>query len=117
MYTKITPADQEFDRPATDAIIVRALRVLTDQSFFIYSEENGVRFYECVLYIKDEAFALSTRTNRYKWELVNSLYLQQNLRSLVATSKLTEAQYAKKRSEFQMRNPSVYPLTTHDELV
>ena len=116
MYAKIRPTDQEFDRSATDAIIVHALMVLTDQPFFIYSEENGVRFYECVLYVKDEAFALDTRTNRYKWELVNSLYLQQNLRVLLATSKLTEAQYAKKRSDFQTRNPSVYPLTTQDEL-
>ena len=116
MYAKITPTDQEFDRPTTDAIIVHALRVLTDQPFFICTEENGARFYECVLYVKDEAFALDTRTNRYKWELVNSLYLQQNLRVLVSTSKLTEAQYAKKRSDFQMRNPSLYPLTTQDDL-
>ena len=106
MYAKITPADQEFDPITTNPIIMRALAELSDNSFFVISEHNGARFYECVLYVKDDKVFPSTRTDHYKWELVNSLYLQQKLRILLSTSKLSEAQYAKKRSEFQSRYPT-----------
>ena len=106
MYAKITPTDQEFDPITTNPIIIRALAELSDNSFFAISEDNGARFYECVLYVKDDKVFPSTRTDHYKWELVNSLYLQQNLRIHLSTSKLTEAQYAKKRSEFQKRCPT-----------
>ena len=112
MYAKIKPADQEFDRLATDPIITRAIGELSDQPFFCLSEENGVRFYECVLYVKDAAFFPSTRTDHYKWELVNSIILQQNLRVLITTKKLTEAEYVKKGKQYQLRNPAVNNLTT-----
>jgi hypothetical protein len=85
MYAKITPTDQEFDRLATDPVIIRALEELSDESYFRISEDNGVRFYECVLYVKDGEVFPSTRTDHYKWGLENSIILQQSLQATVTT--------------------------------
>jgi hypothetical protein len=116
LYAKITPTDQEFDQLATDPIIIRALRELSDQPFFILSEENGFRFYECVLYVKDGKVFPSTRTDQYKWGLENSIILQQALPATVGTRKLTEAQYIKKGSEYQIRNPIAHNLTLYEPI-
>ena len=113
MYAKITPTNQEFDPITTNPIIIRALAELSDNSFFAISEDNGARFYECVLYVKDDKVFPSTRTDHYKWELVNSLYLQQNLLVLVSAKKLTEPEYVKKGTQFQLRNPIAHNLTIH----
>lgn len=113
MYAKITPTDQAFDPIETDPIIIRALGELSDGSFFAIAEDNGLRFYECVLYIKDGAVYPSDRTAMYKWKLANSIHLQQALPVTVSTRKLTEAEYVKKGSTYQIQNPIPHNLTLH----
>lgn len=113
MYAKITPTDQVFDPIVTDPIIARALGELSDESFFCISDHNGVRFYECVLYIKDGKVFPSTRIDHYKWELMNSIILQQSLPVTVSTRKLSEAQFGNKAVRFQIRNLIPHNLTPH----
>ena len=114
LYAKITPTDQEFDQLATDPVIIRTLEELSDESYFRISADNGVRFYECVLYVKDGEVFPSTRTDHYKWELENSIILQQSLQATVTTKKLTETQFGNKALKFQISNINRHNLATHE---
>lgn len=105
-YFKITPVNQLFLSEEVDPIIVRGLQIISENYYYKITDDNGIRYYECVAEISRNRFAGFNDCLYYKWYIENEIILQCNFPVTVNGRKLTENQFTKKSGDFMLLNPN-----------
>jgi hypothetical protein len=100
-YAKITPRDQPFVEITTSNIVTSALREVSDRFQFCISEENNIKYYECIVHVVNPHPCVDT--TYYKHRLLWSLELQDHLSVTVNTQKLSERQYNYKLTQIMIK--------------
>lgn len=105
IYFKISPTNQPFSNLDSDPIIIRGLKRISDNYYFKITEENGVRYYDCVAELSNDAFAVYTDCRYYKWCVENEIMLQCNYPCVINAKKLSLKQFEKSAIDIYHHNP------------
>lgn len=104
---KITPTNQEFVADETDEIITRGLRFTSDNfRFRVVEGLGGIRYYDCVAEISNNAFALFPDCRYYRWRVENEIISQCRFPALIRANKINVAQFVKRVASYGAGAPA-----------
>lgn len=105
IYFKIRPTDQKFINVDSDPIIIRGLQRISDNYYYKLTDENGLRYYECVVELSYDAFAMYKDCRYYKWCVENEIILQCSYPCLINAKKLSLNQFRNTAIDIYLNNP------------